>query len=124
MTFKEQLQSKGAREFQIVALSADENRALAAIAEAERRGIEHAVSYAMTLYEDPSWRPTGAKSRAPSLTNQAVDVECAHCGGDRFVAVTDGLGLYEETYAPCAYCNARANTKRYVNNVPRETMPA
>ena len=112
-SFTQILQSKGAREFQIVALSGDEPRALAAVAEAERRGIEHVIAYALTLYDDPSWVPTGAKSRAPALTNQSVDRKCAHCGGDRFVPVTEGPGLYEETYAPCVHCNAEANTTRY-----------
>lgn len=111
MDFKQELQRRGAREFQIVALSADEPRALAAISEAERRGIEHVVSYALTLYDDPSWSPTGAKSRPVQVTNAVVEVSCAACGGDRFVPVTDNpLLLYGESYAPCAACNSNANT--------------
>lgn len=121
MSFQQELQKRGAREFQVAALAGDENRALAAIAEAERRGIEHVISYAMTLYEDPSWSPTGAKSRV--LTNQSVDRACTHCGGDRFVPVTVGAGLYEETYAPCFHCNSEANTVRWVRDERRETAP-
>jgi hypothetical protein len=105
MNFKQELQSKGAREFHIVALSADEPRALAAIAEAERRGVDSVIPYAMTLYEDPSWSPTGAKSRV--LTNQVVEKECEVCGRDRFIEVTnDPSKLYGETYKPCPICNA------------------
>jgi hypothetical protein len=109
MTFTEQLQSKGAREFQIAALSADEPRALAAIEEAERRGVNSVIPYALTLYDDPSWAPTGAKSRV--VTNAHADVRCPVCEGVRMVPVGAGSGLYEETYAPCAICNADANTE-------------
>ncbi len=122
MTFKETLQSKGAREFHIVALSLDENRALAAIAEAERRGVDAVIPYAMTLYEDPAWTPKGAKARL--VTNAAVEVRCAHCAGDRFVAVTDDWRVpYGETYAPCAYCNASVDTTRWVHDERLVTAP-
>ena len=40
-------------------------------------------------------------------------MKCPHCGGDRFVVVTEGPNLYDETYAPCAQCNPDCNTKRY-----------
>ena len=122
MTFSEQMRGLGAREFQVVALQADEVRALAAVAEAQRRGIEHVISYALTLFDDPSWSPKD--SRKPRLTNLSVDRKCAHCGGDRFVPVTSGPGLYEETYAPCKVCNAGANTTRYsVDGTRLETAP-
>lgn len=111
MDFKQELEKRGAREFQIVALSMDEERGLAAIAEAERRGVEHVVSYAITLFDDPSWSVTGAKPRLARITNTFADVKCAACGGDRFVPVTDDWRvLYGETYAPCAQCNADTNT--------------
>lgn len=110
MNFKEELEKRGAREFHIVALSANEDRALAAIAEAERRGVDAVIPYALTLYEDPSWTPKGKFK--PQLTNLVVEKKCHACGGDRFVAVTDDVTvLYGETYAPCKVCNANANTE-------------
>lgn len=117
------LRSLGAREFQIVALMADPTRAMAAIAEAQRRGVEHPVPYALTLFDDPSWTPK--ESRVPRLTNLAVDRNCVHCGGDRFVEVTnDPSVLYGESYAPCVYCNADANTSFYRPDGTRaETKP-
>lgn len=125
MDFKQELQKRGAREFQIVALSPDEDRALAAIAEAERRGVDSVIPYALTLYDDPSWQPRGPRLKPPQLTNQAVETRCAACGGDRFVLVTDGLGMYEETYAPCARCNAECNTSFYrVNGTLARTAAA
>lgn len=81
--FKEELRRAGAREFQVVSLSDDPERALAAIAQAREKGVEHVVGYAISLYEDPAWRPSGERPR--KATNQAVEVECAECGGDRFV---------------------------------------
>jgi hypothetical protein len=115
LTFTQELQKRGAREFQIAALSADEPRALAAIAETERRGIEHVVAYAMTLFDDPEWVPRGKK--AVALTNLSVDRNCPRCGGDRFVPVTDSVtALYGETYAPCAACNGSTNASFYRGN--------
>ena len=122
MTFKEQLQQRGAREFHVAAFSGDETRALAAIDAAEQKGVEHVLGYALTLYEDPAWAPKGARSRL--VTNAAVEVVCAHCHGDRFVIVTDGPGLYEETYAPCAYCNANANTEFWTADGRRHVTAA
>ena len=120
MEFKEHLKSKGAREFHIVALSGDENRALAAVAEAESRGAEHVMGYALRLYEDPAWGPTGAKSRV--ATNLSVDRNCATCGGHLFVPVTEDWSVpYGETWKPCPACNAsvdagfwKANGERFV----------
>src|SRR5262245_32988787 len=103
--FAEQMRALGAREFQVVALQADEVRAMACVAEAQRRGVQNVIPYALTLFDDPSWRPKD--SRPPRLTNLSVDRSCVHCGGDRFVTVTaDVAQLYGETYAPCMYCNA------------------
>ncbi len=119
MNFKEILQSKGAREFHIAALSGDETRALAAIETAEQKGVEHVLGYALTLYENPSWAPTGAKSR--QITNTFADVNCPVCHKDRFVWVTDDPEPYGETVKPCPRCNAgvdagfwKANGERFV----------
>lgn len=123
MDFKETLRSKGAREFHIVALGTDEERALAAIAEAERRGVDQPIPYALTLFEDPTWTPRGRAQRV-QLTNQAVEVTCVNCGNDRFVPVTaDVTVLYGESYAPCQYCNAGADTSRWVGQERRVTAP-
>jgi hypothetical protein len=121
--FAEQMRSLGAREFQVVALSADEDRAMAAVAEAQRRGVTSVIPYALTLFDDPSWTPKD--SRPPQKTNLSVDRKCAHCGGDRFVAVTDDVTqLYGETYAPCKVCNPQTNTARWLVTGERlETQP-
>jgi len=110
MNFREELLKRGAREFQIVALSGDEDRALAAIAEAERRGVDNPIPYALTLYDDPTW--TGKGRPRGQATNLSVERECAHCGGNRMALVTDEvLELYGETWAPCIVCNKSANTE-------------
>ena len=122
-SFTQILQSKGAREFQIAALSADEPRALAAIEEAERRGVNSVIPYALTLFDDPSWSPTGAKSR--QVTNASVEVKCSACDGNRFVPVTDDVtALYGETYAPCARCNADTDTTFWTVDGRRHATPA
>jgi hypothetical protein len=123
MEFVEQMRSLGAREFQVVALQADEVRAMAAIAEAQRRGVNAVIAYALTLFDDPSWTPKD--SRPPRATNQAVNRKCEHCGGHGFVAVTDDVtALYGETYAPCRECNASTNTTRWLTDGTRlETAP-
>lgn len=109
--FEEYLRLKGAREFEIASLSSDEERALAALAEAERRGAERPVPYALKIFEDPSW--TATPKRKPLRTNLAVDRQCSHCDGLRFVLVTDDPGLYGETWAPCRECNTDAFTAFY-----------
>lgn len=113
MTFREELERRGAREFQIVALSSDEDRAMSAIAEAERRGANEVIPYALTLFDDPTWTPRGEKPRR--MTNIAVDRQCAACAGDRFVlvGVPDPQILYTENYAPCAKCNSDCDTSFY-----------
>ena len=116
------LQGLGAREFEIVALSMDPHRGLAALATAQTRGVDRPVPYAIKLFDSPDWQPSSEKQRI--ATNRSVERKCAHCGGDRFVPVTSGPGLYEETYAPCKVCNAGANTTRYsVDGTRLETAP-
>lgn len=121
--FSETLRKMGAREFQIVALSVDEERALSAIAEAERRGVSSVIPYALTLFDDPSW--SGSTARPKRATNQAVEVTCVTCGGDRFLVhstrspslsswmaergIEPGSDPIEEM-KPCPECNANANT--------------
>jgi hypothetical protein len=121
IALKSALEKLGAREFEMVALSLDPHRGLAALTVAQQRGVEHPISYAIKLFDSPDWQPEYAKK--PLATNVAVEVTCSNCGGDRFALVTAGLGLYEETYAPCRECNAAANTKRWVRNERRETLP-
>lgn len=118
---RKELTALGAREFQIVALSGDPERGLAAIAEARRRGVEHVVGYAITIFDNAAWTPTGELRRG---TNLHVEKVCTHCGGDRFVPVTDDWrNLYGETWAPCIECNAEADTKRWAGNERRVTAP-
>lgn len=98
----------GAREFEVVALSMDPNRALAALDYAQAKGIERPVPYAIKLFDSPDWQPSGAKRRLD--TNVAVKVTCAMCNGDRFVAVLNDPTIpYGETYKLCSSCNASAD---------------
>lgn len=104
------MQKLGARDFEIVALMMDETRGHAALDYAEERA-ENPIPYAIAMFDNPDWQPRAAQRRI--ATNLVVDKTCQHCGGDRFVVVTDGPGLYEETYAPCRECNAETNTARW-----------
>ena len=102
---KSALTKLGAREFEMVALSMDAHRGLAALAVAQAKGAEHPVSYAIKLFDSPDWQPSGEKPR--HATNVAVEVTCATCHGVRFVSVTDDpTKLYGETYKPCPRCNS------------------
>lgn len=64
------------------------------------------------------WSALPEKARArrnPRATNQAVDVSCQTCGGDRMVFIRyrpskNGSSPFEE-YAPCPDCNAGANVE-------------
>jgi hypothetical protein len=112
MEYKKELQALGASDFQQAALGADEKRGRAALAEAQRRGADNPVPYAVKLYESSEWNPAGEARRV--VTNAHVERRCDKCGGDRFVVVTDDWRVpYGETYAPCAGCNAEANTAFY-----------
>lgn len=101
----------GAREFEVAALTMDVHRGLAALAMAEKRGVDRPIAYAIALFDNADWHPAGESRRV--ATNQSVDRKCDHCGGHRFVAADVGDGLYEETYAPCSRCNAGCNTARW-----------
>lgn len=102
----------GAREFELVALSMDADRGLAALAYAQSKGVDNPVPYAIKIFDSPDWNPKGENRRL--VTNASVDKNCSACGGHRFVAVTDDWSkLYAETYAPCAACNSAVNTVRY-----------
>jgi len=116
------LEKLGAREFEHVALSMDPHRGLAAIAYAQQRGVDHPISYAIKIFDNPDWQPASAKK--PLHTNQHVEKACPHCGGHRFVLVSDEPELYGETYAPCRECNAKSNTTRWLIDGTRlETAP-
>lgn len=113
----------GAREFELVALSMDPARGLAALEYAKAKGAENPIPYAIKMFDNADWHPSGEKARV--ATNLAVDVRCAACGGDRFVAITDNPSvLYGETYAPCAVCNAKANTEFWTARGERFVSPA
>jgi hypothetical protein len=92
----------------MVALSMDPYRGLAALAYAQERGVEHPVSYAIKVFDNPEWQPRGEK-KTP-IVNAAVEVTCSTCNGDRFVFVTnDPMTPYGETVKPCPSCNASVN---------------
>lgn len=114
------LEKLGAREFEHVALSLDPARGLAALVYAQSKGADNPIAYAIKLFDNPDWKPAGEVRRV--ATNLSVDRKCIHCGGDRFVFVTDDVDvLYGQTVAPCIYCNKDANTVRWVGDERRET---
>jgi hypothetical protein len=121
---RDTLKSYGAREFEIVALSGDPHRGLAAIQQAVSKRAERPIPYATALYDNREWSPKGETRRV--ATNQHVERACEHCGGDRIVFVTaDPSQLYGETVAPCEKCNASANTIFYrVSGQRMEAKPA
>ena len=104
---RKELSALGAREFEKVALTLDSDRGLSALHDAQERGAEHPVAYAIKLFDSSEWFPSGEVRRR--ATNLHVDKACAHCGGDRFVFVKDEPGPYGEAVAPCKACNAEAN---------------
>lgn len=117
------LESHGAREFEQVALTMDADRGLAALNYAVEKGATQPIAYAIKLFDNEAWQPSGERRRI--ATNQHVERTCTHCGGDRFIQVSDGDELYAETYAPCKSCNANANTSRWlIDGTRRETAAA
>lgn len=119
---RKELTALGAREFEVVALIMDPDRGLAALRLALQRGAENPIPYAIKLFDSIDWQPSGEVRRQG--TNLHVEKTCSHCAGDRFVLVTEGSDLYGETYAPCKFCNAKTDTKRWVGSERRETAPA
>jgi hypothetical protein len=111
-TLRKELGALGAREFEVVALTMDPERGLAALHYAQTKGVDYPLSYAIKVFDNPDWFPKGETRRL--VTNAHVDRKCDACGGHLFVVVTDDVtALYGETYAPCAACNSSANTVRY-----------
>ena len=122
---RNELSALGAREFEVVALMMDPDRGLAALNYAQSKGAEHPISYAIKMFDNEDWAPSGQSVRRVTNT-YAPPPRCEHCGGDRFVAVTDDWSMpYGESYAPCKVCNANANTTFYrVNGARVESTPA
>ena len=116
---RSELSSLGARDFEIVALAMNPERGLAALHFAVAKGVDRPVPYAIAIFDNPQWNPSGAKPR--QATNVATEVTCSHCDGHRFVVVTDEPGPYGETWAPCAHCNSQADTDRWVAGERRRT---
>ena len=113
----------GAREFEMVALEMNPERGLAALAFAQGKGVEHPISYAIKIFDDPEWQPRGEK-RTP-LVNAVVEVRCSTCNGDRMIVhrerkpeqtgwmIAHGIKPTEhviEEMKPCPKCNASVNT--------------
>ena len=105
---RRELGSLGAREFEVVALSMNADRGLAALNVAVERGADHPIAYAIKLFDNADWNPAGEVRRR--VTNTYAERKCEHCDGMGLVLVTDGPGLYDETWAPCIKCNADCNT--------------
>jgi hypothetical protein len=129
------LQKLGAREYEVAALSMDVHRGLAAIAYAQEKGVDHPISYAIKIFDNPEWQPTNEKPRR--ATNVSVEVTCETCHGDRFIVhrtrspeqsgwmkergIEPNLDEDIEEYKPCPACNAsvdagffRADGTRFV----------
>ena len=60
---RKELVRLGAREYEQVALGMDSKRGLAAIHYAVNKGVEHPISYAITLFDNPEWHPSGEVHR-------------------------------------------------------------
>ena len=58
---RKELAALGARPFDYVSLSANPERALAALQVAADK--EHPIAYARSLYENPEWSPSGGSRR-------------------------------------------------------------
>ncbi len=109
---RSELHALGAREFEQVALGMDSDRGLAALKIAVERGAEHPIPYAIKLFDDSAWTPTGEFRRR--VTNTHAEVDCKVCAGHRMVPVTDDWSAqYGETWAPCAACTGECNTTFY-----------
>jgi len=83
---RRELQALGAREFEVVALTMDSARGLSALHYALAQGAEHPISYAIKVFDNPDWQPSGERPRH-AVNIHAPASECATCGGDRFVVV-------------------------------------
>lgn len=129
------LEKLGAREFEQVALGMDASRGLAAVALAQEKGVDHVISYAIKIFDNPEWTPTNEKVRR--ATNVSVEVQCATCEGDRFIVhrtrkpeqsgwmkergIEPNLDEEIEEMKPCPSCNStvdasfwRADGTRFV----------
>ena len=109
------LEKLGASEFEVVALTMDAHRGLAALAYAQEKGVGHPISYAIKIFDSPDWQP--ANEKPGRATNQSVHVQCSTCGGDRFVvhrtrSIRPGADLIEE-WKVCPSCNASADAGFY-----------
>lgn len=124
ITLRDALKSYGAREFEIVALSGDPHRGLAAINQAVTKGAERPIPYAIALYDNKEWNPRGETRR--HATNQHAERTCSHCGGDRFIFVDDDWKVpYGERVAPCKECNPEVNASFYrVDGTRVKVVPA
>lgn len=107
----------GASEIDMLLFRSDPERAFSAIDAALTRGADNAVRYAISLFEDPAWRP----QKPAKATNLHTVTDCSTCGGDRFVLVrmrtpTRSVWMEEhgiepnedagyEEYAACPDCN-------------------
>lgn len=106
-----EMQKLGAREFEIVALAMDPLRGSAALAYAINRGADNPISYAIKIFDNPDWQPSG-ETRRRAVNVHARPTACQTCDGDRFVVVNmrkageKGVtGANFEEYAPCPDCN-------------------
>jgi hypothetical protein len=117
---RRELQAHGAREFEVVALAMDSARGLSALHYALAQGAEHPIAYAIKVFDNPDWQPSGERPRRATNLNAPATV-CATCGGDRFVVVSTrpvtasvwmkerGIeppaGAVEEEWGSCPECN-------------------
>lgn len=110
-SLRSEMEKLGAREFEIVALAMDPARGAAALAYAINRGADNPISYAIKIFDNPDWQPSG-EVRRRATNAYARPTACQTCDGDRFVLVKlrpavpgKVSGANFEEYAPCPDCN-------------------
>lgn len=60
---RKELLALGARPYELVALGMEPVRGLAALHFAQAKGVERPIAYAIVLFDDPDWNPSGESKR-------------------------------------------------------------
>ena len=60
---RSELVSLGAREFEIAALTLVPNRGASALKYALGKSVDRPIAYAIKIFDDPGWHPSGGKPR-------------------------------------------------------------
>jgi hypothetical protein len=62
-TLRSELLALGAREYEVAALTMVPQRGLSALRFAQMKGAERPIAYAIAIFDDPDWHPSGEKPR-------------------------------------------------------------